>query len=283
MQWSAGSRTFLTGDKPLIMGIVNVTPDSFSDGGRYHSRERAVAHGRALAAAGADILDVGGESTRPGAEPVSPEEEARRVLPVIRELADDPRIVISVDTCKASVAACALEAGACIVNDVTGLQGDPKMVSIVKETGAGAVVMHMQGTPRSMQASPSYRDVVTEVASYLRGRLQALQQAGLAPEQLALDPGIGFGKTLEHNLDLLAHLDALHLLQRPLVIGLSRKRFLGELTGRAVGDRLAGTLAGAAYCLLHGAQILRVHDVAETVDVARVLWALNTRKEAGAE
>lgn len=283
MQWSAGSRTFLTGDKPLIMGIVNVTPDSFSDGGRYHSRERAVAHGRALAAAGADILDVGGESTRPGAEPVSPEEEARRVLPVIRELADDPRIVISVDTCKASVAACALEAGACIVNDVTGLQGDPKMVSIVKETGAGAVVMHMQGTPRSMQASPSYRDVVTEVASYLRGRLQALQQAGLAPEQLALDPGIGFGKTLEHNLDLLAHLDALHLLQRPLVIGLSRKRFLGELTGREVGDRLAGTLAGAAYCLLHGAQILRVHDVAETVDVARVLWALNTRKEAGAE
>jgi dihydropteroate synthase len=265
------------------MGILNVTADSFSDGGRYLEPDRAVEHGLALAREGADLLDVGGESTRPGAEPVDAAEESRRVLPVIAGLRarlaevagpGGEGALISVDTRKAAVARQALAAGAAVVNDVSAATHDPAMADVIRESGAGLVLMHMQGEPRTMQADPRYGDVVREVRDYLAGRLAALAAAGVRPEQVAIDPGIGFGKTLEHNLRLLAGLSALRALGRPVVVGLSRKSWLGRLTGREVGDRLAASLAGMVYAVLRGAEVVRVHDVRETVDAIRVLAAL---------
>ena len=254
--------------RPLLMGIVNVTPDSFSDGGR--GPDAAIAHGRALRAAGADILDVGGESTRPGALPVAPAEELERVLPVIRALAADGAVV-SIDTRHADVMAASLAAGARIVNDVTALEGEGSL-AVVARARCPVVLMHHKGDFRSMQEQPAYRHVTLEVAEYLVGRLAACRAAGIAADLVVLDPGIGFGKTVEHNLTLLRQLALLHGLGRPLLVGASRKSFIGRLSrGEAAADRLGGSLAAALAALGQGAQLLRVHDVAETAQ-ACALW-----------
>ena len=262
------------------MGILNVTPDSFSDGGRYRLTEAAVRRGLELAVEGAAIIDVGGESTRPGALPVTVEEELDRVIPVIEALAGalaagagEPPL-ISVDTRKAPVAERALQAGAAIVNDVTALAGDPAMAEVVRRAGAGAVLMHMRGEPGTMQQNPVYDDVAAEVAGFLGERVKALVAAGLNPATLAVDPGIGFGKTVEHNLQLVARLDRLAALERPIVIGLSRKHFVGKLTGQGINGRLAGSLAGLTVAVWRGAHVVRVHDVRESVEAVRVAMAL---------
>jgi dihydropteroate synthase len=255
----------------LVMGIVNVTPDSFSDGGQFADADRAVARARALTAAGADLIDVGGESTRPGAKPVSVEEELRRVLPVIEQLRD---LVVSVDTTKASVAEAALRAGAQVVNDISALRFDPRMVEVIGQHGAGVVLMHMQGTPATMQTNPRYTDVVREVRQFLAERIEFALAQGMAREQIAIDPGIGFGKTVEHNLELLARLEELTGLGCPVLVGASRKSFLGKITGREPGERLAGSVAVATWAVARGARIVRAHDVAETRDAVRVVESL---------
>jgi dihydropteroate synthase len=258
----------------VVMGIVNVTPDSFSDGGRFLDADRAVAHGLALAREGAGILDIGGESTRPGAQPVSAAEELRRVIPVIGGLrAADATLTISVDTSKASVAAAALDAGAEIVNDVTALRGDPEMAGLIAARGARCVLTHMRGEPRTMQDDPRYEDVVAEVAAFLSQRLRMAVDHDIDAERVWLDPGIGFGKTVAHNLELLRRLRELTALGRPLVLGASRKSFLGGLTGRDHGDRGAATIAANVVGFQGGARIFRVHDVAWTRDALRVVAA----------
>jgi dihydropteroate synthase len=261
-------------ERPLIMGILNVTPDSFSDGGRYVDPQRAVDHGLAMLDQGADILDVGGESTRPGADAVPADEEAGRVVPVIERLRRCSAVPLSVDTMKAAVARAALDAGADIVNDVSALRHDPDMAGVVREAGAGAVLMHMQGMPRTMQAGPRYEDVVDEVAAMLQERLAACEAAGIARDALAVDPGIGFGKTVAHNLALLAGLDTLAASGRPVLVGLSRKSFLGSLTGREVNDRLPASLAALAFCVQQGAHVMRVHDVQESLEAVTVAATL---------
>jgi dihydropteroate synthase len=243
-----------------LMGVVNVTPDSFSDGGEFLDPDAAIAHGRELAAEGADILDVGGESTRPGASAVGAEEERRRVLPVIEALAGDGSAAVSIDSSKAEVAAAALDAGATIVNDITAL-GDPEMATLCAERGAGLVLMHMQGSPRTMQVEPRYDDVVEEVKSFLAARVELAVAAGVAEERIWVDPGIGFGKTLDHNLELLHRLGELRELGRPIMVGTSRKSFLGKISGAEVGDRLGATVASCVLAVANGADGLRVHDV----------------------
>lgn len=263
---------------PCVMGILNVTPDSFSDGGRFASREAAVAHALAMAEAGAAILDIGGESTRPGAAGVDLEEELRRVVPVIEAIRQVSELPISIDTMKAPVARAALEAGADIINDVSALTADPEMPGVAREYGAGVVLMHMRGTPRTMQAEPRYDDVVSEIAAYLTGRAATLEAAGLASASIVLDPGIGFGKSVAHNLSLLAATEQFAGLGYPVLIGLSRKRFLEQLTGAPVDQRLAGSLAGLVFAALHGAKVLRVHDVRESCDALRVALELQRRQ-----
>jgi dihydropteroate synthase len=254
------------------MGIVNVTPDSFSDGGNYLDPDAAVEHGLRLLQEGADILDIGGESTRPGAAPVAAEEEIRRVEPVIRALREKaPDCLLSIDTSKAKVAEAALKAGANIINDVTAGRADAEMLPLAARSDVGLVLMHMQGTPQVMQDHPGYENVIREISDFFTERMCAAVNAGVDPAQLVLDPGIGFGKTLEHNLQLVAGLDRFHSLGRPLLLGVSRKRWLGELTGREVYDRLSASLAGAAACHQRGANFLRVHDVIETCDMLRIL------------
>lgn len=256
-----------------LMGVVNVTPDSFSDGGLYLDPEAAIAHGRELAAAGAEILDVGGESTRPGAEVVPAEEELRRVVPVIRGLRELD-CHVSVDTSKATVAAAALDAGATIVNDVTALRGDPGMAALCAERGATVVLMHMRGDPRTMQDDPRYEDVVAEVKGFLAERLEMATAAGIAAERVWLDPGIGFGKTAAHNMELLRRLGELRELGRPLVVGTSRKSFIGRVDGSAAGERLGGTIASSVLAAAEGADVLRVHDVAEMRQALAVAMAI---------
>ena len=270
--WQVKDKRLNLGNRTWIMGILNTTPDSFSDGGLYNQRDRAIDRGLQLLSEGADIIDIGGESTRPGSEPISAAEEIDRVVPVISEIHhQSPEALISVDTSKAIVAKLALEAGAVIVNDVTGGRGDEDMGSIVASYGAGFVVMHMQGSPRTMQSSPHYENVVEEVRSYFIEQLQPLSSLGIADEQLVFDPGIGFGKSLEHNVTLLQELRQLTINDRPLLLGVSRKRWLGELTGRTVENRLAASLGGLAACIQGGAKIMRVHDVIESCDVARII------------
>jgi dihydropteroate synthase len=247
---------------PRLMGVVNVTPDSFSDGGLYLDPEAAILHGRELVEAGAEILDVGGESTRPGADPVDADEEQRRVVPVIQGLSD-VGCDLSVDTSKAPVAAAAIEAGATIVNDVTALRGDPEMAALCAERGPAVVLMHMLGEPRTMQDDPRYDDVVAEVKTFLAERLDVAVTAGIAEEDVWLDPGIGFGKTPAHNMELLRRLAELRVLGRPLVVGTSRKSFIGKVDGSAPGERLGGTIASSVLAAAEGAAVLRVHDVAE--------------------
>jgi dihydropteroate synthase len=257
-----------------IMGIVNVTPDSFSDGGLYLDRGAAVDHALELERAGAAILDVGGESTRPGALPVSEAEALRRVLPVIEGVrAAGARAQISIDTSKATVAAAALDAGATLVNDVTALRGDPEMAGVVAQAQADCCLMHMLGKPRTMQSDPRYGDVVDDVKAFLDGRMEFAVSCGIAAEHILLDPGIGFGKTIDHNLELLRRLDELTALGRPIAIGTSRKSFLGQITARAVGDRIAATIATNVLAYLRGARVFRVHDVAPTHDALMVTAA----------
>ena len=269
IEWRCRDRVFVLGTRTLVIGVLNVTPDSFSDGGRYAAADTALARAGQMIAEGADIVDVGGESSRPGAEPIPAEIELARVLPVIERLARDGRCAISVDTRKAVVARAALERGAHIVNDISAM-GDPEMAEVVRGAGAGVILMHMQGEPRTMQDNPRYGDVVADVRAFLSKRLEAALGAGIRAEAVAVDPGFGFGKTLEHNLELMARLPELASLGRPLVVGVSRKRMLGALTGRPVEDRLSAGLAALTVCVLQGAHGVRVHDVKESCDAVRV-------------
>jgi len=263
-------------DLPQVMGIVNVTPDSFSDGGRYLGVEAAIAHARRLVAEGASIIDVGGESTRPGAAAVSPEEEIARTLPVVRALAEEG-ICVSIDTRHAAVMRAAVEAGAAIINDVSGLEGDPDSLAVAAQSGASVVLMHMRGQPTDMQAAPQYRNAPREVHDYLAARLEACLAAGIPEEKLCVDPGIGFGKTVEHNVQLLAALDELHSLGVPVLLGVSRKSFIGALSRQEPPDRrVGGSLAAALAGLDRGVKILRVHDVAETVQAVAVWHAIKS-------
>jgi len=274
-EWQLPDRTLALGRRPLVMGILNVTPDSFSDGGRFSGVEDAVAHGLELIEQGADILDIGGESTRPGALPVPEDEELRRVLPVIEKLAKQTAVPLSVDTYKAGVARASLAAGAKIINDITALGGDKAMPDVVRTARAGAIVMHMQGTPATMQIAPTYEHVVKDVFLFFEARLQALTDLGIGREQLAFDPGIGFGKKHEHNLALIARLEEFQRLGRPICLGVSRKGLLGKALDRPVHERLAGSLAVLSYAMSLGAvQIIRVHDVKETRDVVAMFEAI---------
>jgi dihydropteroate synthase len=255
-----------------IMGVVNVTPDSFSDGGLFLDPEAAIEHGLQLAEDGADVLDIGGESTRPGAEAVSIEEELERVVPVIQGLATGRRL--SIDTSKLPVAAAALEAGATMVNDITAFRADGGMAGLCAERGCEVVLMHMQGTPRTMQEAPEYDDVVDDIKAFLTERMRFAVSEGVAEERIWLDPGIGFGKTAEHNLELLRRLGELTELGRPLVVGTSRKTFIGNVTGAPVDQRLGGTIATCAIAFANGATMLRVHDVREVVEGMTVAEAI---------
>jgi dihydropteroate synthase len=276
MLWQCRDRTFHLEDRVLVMGVVNVTPDSFSDGGRYLDPEAAAQHARQLRSEGADLLDLGAESTRPGAVPVPADEQWRRLAPVLEHLRGIDAC-ISVDTANAAVAERALDAGAHVVNDVSAL-GDPAMAGVVGAAGAGLVLMHMRGTPADMQRAPSYQDAAGDVARLLASRLAMARAAGIPGERVALDPGIGFGKTARHNLELLARLEAITALGRPVMVGVSRKSFIGNLLDLPVEQRLEGGLAAAAIAVFLGARIVRTHDVAATVRAARVAGALRAAR-----
>ncbi len=259
--WVLRTRTLSFGRRPLLMGIVNVTPDSFSDGGKFFSPEKAIEHALQLEADGADILDIGGESTRPYSEPVAAQEELQRIVPVLQGVISTVRIPISIDTSKASVAEAALAAGAEIINDVTGLAGDLHMLHLAAESQAGVCAMHMQGTPQTMQHDPHYADVVSEIHDYLTERREALMAGGIELERICLDPGIGFGKTHQHNLKLLANCWRFHDLSCPILVGHSRKGFLAKVLGDSSRDRGAATVGASLALARQGVQILRVHDV----------------------
>jgi dihydropteroate synthase len=273
--WRIDGRIFDVSQHALIIGVLNVTPDSFSDGGKFLNAEKAVEHGMRMTADGAAIIDVGGESTRPGAESVAGEEELYRIISVIQELRAKVRIVISVDTSKAEVARAAIQAGASIVNDVTGGRNDPEMMPLVAENETAFIIMHMQGNPRTMQIEPRYVDVVSEVTDFFRQQDARALECGIKPMAIAFDPGIGFGKTLEHNLELLAHLEELRVHDRPLVVGVSRKAFLTKLTGSSnMTERLASTVALTSLLRSRGADVFRVHDVRENVNALHVTEAI---------
>jgi dihydropteroate synthase len=274
MHWNCRNRNVACDVRPLIMGILNITPDSFSDGGKFTNIDAAIAEARNMIAAGADIVDVGGESTRPGATAVDADEEFRRVGKVIEILASESDVLISVDTMKAQVAREALKCGAHIINDVSALMQDAEMVDVAGEFGAGVVLMHMQGSPRTMQNNPQYENVVKDIREYLESRIEEAVSAGLNRDTLAIDPGIGFGKTHEHNVRLIAELKQFVTLGQPVLVGLSRKRFLGALTGAPVENREAASLAGLACSVLNGAHIMRVHDVAVSVQAAQIAAAI---------
>lgn len=276
--WSATGRNLLRRDGQCsVMSIVNVTPDSFSDGGTAFAPDIAVRAALQALSDGADIIDIGGESTRPGATPVPLDEEWARIAPVIAGvLKSCPDTIISVDTYKPEIARRAVAAGALIVNDITGLDPSGNMTEVVAQSSAGVVIMHMQGTPATMQIKPEYEDVVSEVISFFHHRIQTAVQAGIAKERIAVDPGIGFGKTLEHNLTILRNLNKFAELGCALLIGTSRKRMIGDITGRPVGERTSGSVASALHAAWSGAQVVRVHDTAATVDAIRVWNALET-------
>ena len=279
MIFRARQFTFTFPRPVLLMGIVNVTPDSFSDGGRHFDSAAAIEHALALVREGADVIDVGGESTRPKAAPVSESEELRRVLPVIEALTSQVRIPISIDTMKPAVARAALRAGASIVNDVAANRDDTEMWQVVAEAQAGYVAMHMQGTPQTMQTAPSYQDVTSEVAAFFADRLNRLAAAGVTAEQVVLDVGIGFGKTVEHNLQLLTQLRSFTRLHRPLLLGVSRKSFIPKVSGDSdATDRLGGSLACACWGVQNGINIVRTHDVAATRQALRMTETLASRR-----
>jgi dihydropteroate synthase len=272
-QWQCGDRV-LDVAAPVVMGVLNVTPDSFSDGGRFADRDSALRHARQLIAEGAAIIDIGGESTRPGAAPADCAQELERVIPVIEAVRRESAVFISVDTSKPEVMRAAVTAGADIINDVRAL-AEPGALEAAASSGAGLCLMHMLGEPRTMQDAPHYENVVTDVSGFLASRIRACRDAGVDAARLAIDPGFGFGKTAAHNLTLLKHLSALEALGVPMVVGLSRKSMLAKLTGRAVDQRLAGSVALAAIAVLNGARIVRAHDVAATVDAVRVAAAVS--------
>ena len=271
--------TFTFPRPALVMGIVNVTPDSFSDGGQFLDADKAVARAVELAGQGAELLDIGGESTRPGAAPVSEAEEMRRVIPVIEKLAPRVNVPLAIDTMKPGVARAALEAGAGIVNDIAANREDDTMWRLVAEFGAGYICMHSQGTPQTMQVNPVYADVVREVEDFFRDRLRCLRDCGVSPDQVLLDVGIGFGKTLEHNLQLLAGLRGFTNGERPVLLGVSRKSFIGKLLEAEVAERLPASLACACLAVAAGVQVIRAHDVAETVQAVRMTEAVLARNK----
>jgi dihydropteroate synthase len=277
--WHIRGRILPIGRRPLVMGIVNVTPDSFSDGGQFVRAEAAIAHALGLVGQGADVLDIGGESTRPGSSPVSLEDELKRVVPVVAALARQTQAPLSIDTSKADVARACLSAGAHIINDVTAL-GDPRMAEVARQFQAGVILMHMQGTPQTMQLNPRYDDVVMEISQWLVERTRSVIAQGVAQDVIVLDPGIGFGKRQAHNLELLARLPELQRLGRPICLGASRKGFIGKITGRSVQESAAGSVAVACWAAMKQAvQVLRVHDVAATRDAVLMLEALTEAKE----
>ena len=257
-----------------VMGILNVTPDSFSDGGCYLDVEQAVAHAELMVSDGATLIDIGGESSRPGASPVSISEELARILPVIRAIVDTVDVLLSVDTYKAEVARHALEAGAHLINDITALHGDTAMAAVVSEMEAGLILMHMKGTPRTMQQAPQYDDVVSEICDSLQKSIEAAESQGITPERIIIDPGIGFGKTIEHNLEILKRLTEFRGLRKPVLVGTSRKSFIGNILDLPVTERIEGTTATVCWAIAHGADIVRVHDVKANVRAARMTDAL---------
>ncbi len=258
-------------ERTFIMGILNVTPDSFSDGGRYFHRETAFERALEMQEEGADLIDIGGESTRPGAEKVSAQEEIKRVIPVIEKLAGRMRIPISIDTYKSDVARAALSAGASLINDISGLKFDPEMSAVAAESRVPVILMHIKGTPRNMQRNPSYKSLIHEIIEYLRESISIARKAGVCEELIIIDPGIGFGKTVDHNLEIIQRLDEFSGLEKPILLGPSRKSFLGKILGeRTVDLRLEGTAAAVAIGIANGANIVRVHDVKEMLEVARI-------------
>lgn len=275
--WKCASETLVFGELPLLMGILNVTPDSFSDGGEATELESAIRKGLQLVDDGADILDIGGESTRPGAEPVPLETELSRVIPVIETLAARTATPISIDTTKAEVARQALQAGAIIINDISGLTFDPAMIPLAVESKAGVICMHIQGTPQTMQENPEYDDVVADLKSWFQLRIQALLKAGVEPERIVLDPGVGFGKTADHNLQILSQIASFQSLGYPVLIGHSRKRFLSKLLGRSLEERLAGTIGVSVALANQGVEILRLHDIAANRDAIAAWQAITSR------
>ena len=262
--WSCGEETG-------IMGIINVTPDSFSDGGKYANVEATVMRAKQMVADGADIIDIGGESSRPGAEPITANEECRRVIPVVQALAEQSQIPISVDTYKAKVAHEALSAGACVINDITALHGDPNMCQIVADAQAGVILMHMQGVPATMQKAPTYQNVVTEVHAWLTEVASQAVDRGIDSSRIMIDPGIGFGKTFDHNLEILRHLMQFRGIGYPMLVGVSRKKFIGRILNLPVHQRQEGTAATVAWSIINGANVVRVHDVARMKQVAQVI------------
>ena len=262
------------GQRSLIMGILNVTPDSFSDGGCYFDVAAAIDHAKQMAKDGADVIDVGGESSRPGASPASAEEELARVLPVVEGLVEEISVPVSIDTCKSEVARRTVETGAHIVNDITALQGDAEMARVVAEMGAGVILMHMRGSPRTMQQSPVYDDVVSDISAWLHRRIEYAETEGIPPDRIIIDPGIGFGKTVNHNLEILRRLDEFRHLNKPILIGTSRKSFIGKILDLPVNSRIEGTAATITWAIAHGADMVRVHDVKAMHRVARMTDAL---------
>lgn len=278
-----GGRVLPLAARVHIMGVLNVTPDSFSDGGRYVDPDAAVAHALSMVEQGADVLDIGAESSQPGAVPIDEEEERRRLISVVRAVCRRTTVPVSVDTTKASIAQEALDVGAALINDISALRFDARMGDVVAKSGAGLILMHMQGTPQTMQRAAQYTDVVEEVRQFLKARLEAAREAGIQAERILLDPGIGFGKNCQHNVVLLDRLDAFHTLGRPLVIGVSRKAFIGKILGRPVGERLMGTAGAVAVAVMKGARMVRVHDVAPIRDVVKMVEAIhNHQPSAGA-
>jgi len=263
-----------------VMGILNVTPDSFSDGGRYVDADAACAHAMAMIEQGADLLDIGAESSKPGAVAIDEEEERRRLLPIVRELCRRTTMPLSIDTTKAAIAEEALDAGAALINDISALRFDPRMASVVARSGAGVILMHMQGTPATMQRTASYTHVVEDVRAFLAARLEVAQQAGIPRDRILLDPGIGFGKNCEHNVTLLNHLDAFQTLGRPIVVGVTRKAFHGKILGRTIDERLMGTAGAVAVAIMKGARVIRVHDVAPIRDVVKIVEAIMSSSPA---
>jgi dihydropteroate synthase len=267
-------------DRVHIMGVLNVTPDSFSDGGRYVNPDAAVAHALSMVEQGADVLDIGAESTKPGAVPIDEEEERRRLIPIVRAICRQTTIPVSIDTTKASIAQQALDVGAALINDVSALRFDARMGDVVAKSGAGMILMHMQGNPQTMQDAAQYTNVVEEVRAFLKTRLDAAKEAGIHPDSILLDPGIGFGKNCQHNVALLDRLDAFHTLGRPLVVGVSRKAFIGKILGRPIDERLMGTAGAVAVAVMKGARMVRVHDVAPIRDVVKMIEAIQSHQQS---
>lgn len=274
-----GERKLELGTRTAVMGVLNVTPDSFSDGGRFFSRNRAVEHGLFMARSGADIIDVGGESTRPFSEPVSLDQEMERVIPVVEALSREVDVTIGVDTTKAEVARAAIESGAALLNDVSALRFDPEIAGVAASFGVPVVLMHMKGNPGNMQEAPEYGDLIGEILAFFEDAIRRATTAGIRKEQIILDPGIGFGKTFDHNLQIIRDLDRFSVLDRPLLLGCSRKSFIGRILGKGPDDRDVGTLGAHAAGVMKGAHLVRVHNVPMTVDALRVLDAV---KQAGA-